>query len=97
MQLSFADEKMTATSEDGKWMGDIACPVVDEKQRKVVIERVFVVPDYRGQGLAGKLMQALVEHAREEDWHLEIMCPYAKKWFQLHTEAQDVLYQRHHD
>lgn len=97
MQLIFNHEKLTANSDDGKWMGEIACPFVDEQQKKVVVERVFVVPDYRGQGLAAKLMQAFVDHARQENWQVGVMCPYAKKWFTLHTEAHDVLYQRHHD
>ena len=96
MQLTFADEKMTAVDDQGNWLGEIACPVLDHERKIVVIERVFVVPAYRGQGLAAKLMQAFVDHAREESWQLEIMCPYAKMWFSLHDEASDVLYQRHH-
>lgn len=97
MQLIFADEKLTANSERGQWIGDIACPMIDTKLKKVVVERVFVVPEYRGHGIATQLMQSLVDHAREEHWQLEIMCPYAKKWFQLHTEAQDVLFKSQHN
>ncbi len=42
MQLTFADEKMTAVDDQGNWLGEIACPVLDHERKIVVVERVFV-------------------------------------------------------
>ncbi len=41
----------------------------------------------RGKGLAGRLMAAIVEEARERRLHIEARCPYAVDWFEKHPEV----------
>ncbi|MBU0278391.1 MULTISPECIES: GNAT family N-acetyltransferase [unclassified Gemella] len=46
------------------------------------ITKVFVDEKYRGQGLAGKLMQEVVTYAKENNIKLDATCSYAIKWFE---------------
>ena len=60
---TIAAEKLVATETDGTLIGQIDYPFVDAAAKRVVLERVFVNPAYRGQGIAGKLMAAFVDYA----------------------------------
>ena len=47
-------------------------------------------PALRGTGAAGRLMQAIADHARGQGLKLRPRCPYAVVWFARHPDAQDV-------
>lgn len=91
MQFIFEKGKLNVLDDDGNWVGDIAFPFVDEDKSLAVIERVFVVPAARGTGLAGKMMEKLVDHAEKAGLQFKLMCPYAKQWFAKHPEKQHLL------
>ena len=57
----------------------------------VNLDHTFVDPSLRGQGVAGKLMEAAVAYFRSNDLKVKPTCSYAVKWFQEHTECEDVL------
>jgi predicted GNAT family acetyltransferase len=57
----------------------------------IVIDHTFVDPSLRGQGVAGKLMEKVVEMAREENLKCVPVCSYAVVAFKRHQEYQDVL------
>ncbi|MDO4814589.1 MAG: GNAT family N-acetyltransferase [Gemella sp.] len=46
------------------------------------IVKVFVSEEYRGQGLAGKMMAYLYEYAKENNITLDATCSYAKSWLE---------------
>ncbi len=48
-------------------------------------------PALRGRGTAGRLMQGLVDHARERKLKIVPICGYAVSWFTRHPEHEDVL------
>ena len=56
-----------------------------------ILPHVEAEPPLRGTGAAGRLMQAIVDHARSEDLVMEPRCHYARIWFARHPDAQDVL------
>lgn len=56
-----------------------------------VILHVEAAPELRGGGASGKFMQALVEHARAEEFKLLPRCGYAVAWLKRHPEASDVV------
>ena len=58
---------------------------------RVVVERVFVHPDYRGQGIAAELVRQFVKYATTHQLTVKLMCPYAVKQFQIHPEYQQLL------
>ncbi|MBF0710497.1 MULTISPECIES: GNAT family N-acetyltransferase [unclassified Gemella] len=44
------------------------------------IIKVFVSEEYRGQGLASKMMEYLYQYAKENKIILDATCSYAKSW-----------------
>lgn len=91
MHFEFTPGKLTATDDSGRLAGEIACPPIAGRTRRFVVERVFVDPTFRGSGLAAQLVATLVNHAKEADWTLKLMCPYAVAQFKTHPDYQAVL------
>lgn len=58
----------------------------------LIIDHTSVRDDYRGQGVAGKLVKHIVEKARESNQKIMPLCPFAKGEFEKHQEYQDVLH-----
>jgi hypothetical protein len=58
---------------------------------KYVLPHVEADLELRGTGAASRLMQQIVDHARDQKLVLEPRCSYARAWFQRHPDAQDVL------
>ena len=56
-----------------------------------VIRHVEAPMALRGTGSAGRLMQAMADHARAEGIRLAPVCGYAVAWFRRHRDAADVL------
>ena len=48
-------------------------------------------PALRGKGAAGRLMQGVVDHARERKLKIVPICGYAVSWFSRHPEHKDLL------
>jgi len=57
----------------------------------VDIERTFVDPSLRGQGIADQLMRAAVEDIRKTGAKTTVTCEYAQRWFSKHPDQVDVL------
>lgn len=55
-----------------------------------VADRTFVPLELRGQGIAMKLVEALVADAREEGFTIEPRCSYVEAAFRRHPEWADV-------
>jgi predicted GNAT family acetyltransferase len=55
-----------------------------------VILHVEADPALRGTGAAGRVMQALAEHARAEGLKLAPRCSYAVAWLKRHPEFDDI-------
>jgi uncharacterized protein len=58
---------------------------------KYLLPHVEADPALRGTGAAGRLMEAIVAHARAEKLTLAPRCSYALAWFKRHPGAADVL------
>ena len=54
--------------------------------RNFVITHVGVHPSLRGQGVAGKIVQAGIEYARENAFRVVPMCSYAAAYIRRHPE-----------
>ena len=57
----------------------------------LAIYHVEAPPRLRGTGAAGRLMQGVVEAARQEGRKILPYCGYAAAWIRRHREFSDVL------
>ena len=57
---------------------------------RLVITHVEAPLNLRGKGVAGQLMQGMLDQARGEGVKVLPLCPYAKAWMQRHPEFKDV-------
>ncbi|MDO4903417.1 MAG: GNAT family N-acetyltransferase [Limosilactobacillus sp.] len=89
MEFKVYGNRIIALDANEKMMGEIDFPPVTDG--RVVVERVFVDPDFRGQGVAGKLVKEFVDYAKKQDLTVKLMCPYAKEAFRRHPEYQELL------
>ncbi len=57
----------------------------------MTITHTEVPPAVGGRGIAGTLMQAAVEVARENEWRVAPACSYAAGWMKRHPEYAELL------
>ena len=50
----------------------------------------FVPTEARGQGLAAKLVKAMIEDAKEQDFRIAPDCSYVEGYFRRHPELSDL-------
>lgn len=58
---------------------------------KIIINHTEVSPAFNGKGLGKKLVEKAVEVAREKNWTIIPLCPFAKKVFDKNPQYNDVL------
>lgn len=58
--------------------------------RNFVITHVGVHPSLRGQGVAGKIVEAGIEYARENSLRVVPMCSYAAAYIRRHPELAEL-------
>lgn len=58
----------------------------DEGEDTVCVVRTYVDESLRGQGIAGKLMEAAAEAAKKRGKKVAAACSYAEAWLQKHPE-----------
>jgi predicted GNAT family acetyltransferase len=58
--------------------------------KNFVITHVGVHPSLRGQGVAGKIVEAGLEYARENSFRVVPMCSYAAAYIRRHPEHAEL-------
>lgn len=58
---------------------------------RMEIAHTFVPTALRGQGIAGLLVRAALDHARAEGLSVVPGCPYAAGWIQRHPAYADLV------
>jgi uncharacterized protein len=58
---------------------------------RYVLTHAEADPELRGKGAAARLMEAIVAHARANNFKLMPRCSYAVDWFARHPEANDLI------
>lgn len=60
-------------------------------ETRVVADHTYVPDSMRGQGIAARLVDALIETARSDQWTILPRCSYVVTAFKRHPEWNDVL------
>lgn len=91
MEFTYEANRIFTQDHNGTLMGEIVFPTLDEATNTVLIERTFVNPSARGQGLAALLVAKFYEYAAANHLQVKLLCPYAKRQFNEHHEYQQLL------
>ncbi|RPF47598.1 hypothetical protein EDD70_0390 [Hydrogenoanaerobacterium saccharovorans] len=89
MNFMIENNRIYYKDEHGKLVAEVTFPA--ESVHVANIDHTFVDDSLRGQGIAGKLMQAAVEKLRADGKKVHPTCSYAVTWFQKHPEHADLL------
>ena len=82
------DRHRSAAYDGGKMVGEC---YYRRDGRVWVIDHTQIETDYLKEGAADKLVQCVVEKAREEGAIVVPICIYAAGWFRRNTAFRDVL------
>ena len=80
------DENRFETTIDGK----LSKLDYIQNGKNFVITHVGVDPSLRGQGVAGKIVEAGLEYARENSFRVVPMCSYAAAYIRRHPEHAEL-------
>ena len=89
MDFKHNENQIALYSETGELLAEITFPYVDETT--VDINHTFVDSSLRGQGIAGKLMQELVEELKKRELKAVPTSSYAQMWYEKHVEYEDLI------
>lgn len=59
--------------------------------KTMMLTHTGVPPAVRGRGIAAQLVQAALDHAREQQWKVRPDCSYAEVYMQRHPQTLDLL------
>ncbi|RKD33554.1 GNAT family N-acetyltransferase [Lacrimispora algidixylanolytica] len=89
MNFIYNPNQIAYFHSDNNLLAEVTFPNVDENT--VDINHTFVDDSLRGQGVAGKLMEATALYLRSQGKTAVLTCSYAISWFEKHAEYQDIL------
>lgn len=75
-------------NDDGTQGGEIT--FTPQGNGIIVADHTYVDPALRGQGIAGKLLDALAEYARSENLKIKAQCSYVVSAFARDERYQDI-------
>lgn len=88
MEFKENEEKIWLEDNEGKIIAYVEFPEVNGVAD---VRHTVVDASLRGQGIAGKLMMALIEKMEKENRKLELTCSYAIGWFNKNRGHENVL------
>ncbi|HZW68243.1 MAG TPA: GNAT family N-acetyltransferase [Pseudogracilibacillus sp.] len=63
----------------------------DQDEQTIVADHTFVSDELRGQGIAGKLFDQLIQYARQENKKIVPVCSYVKIKMERSDEYADLI------
>jgi len=87
MIFTTEDNRIYATSSDNRVIAELTFTVKDGVAN---INHTFVDDSLRGQGVAGQLVQAAVDHFLKRNLKISATCSYAFLWLKRHPEYESV-------
>ena len=88
MDFKENSEKIWLENEERKVVAYVEFPEINGVAN---VMHTVVDKSLRGQGIAGKLLTALVEKMEKEGRKLELTCSYAIDWFEKNKGHENVL------
>ena len=89
MDFTYEPNRISLISDNNNLLAEVTFPDVDEKI--VNINHTYVDESLRGQGIAGRLMEAAAGLLQKQNKKVVLTCPYAIQWFSRHHEYSDLV------
>lgn len=77
--------------EEGEKLAEM---VVAIRDKRLIVYHTEVSDKLRGKGVAGKLLEAMVAHARDHNLKIVPLCPYVHAQFERDAPRYDDLWDR---
>ena len=84
MNYQYEENKIYAVDEKGELL--VKADLSAAGEGIIDITHVYANPALRGQGVAGQLMEAVVEYLRKNHLKAVASCSYANSWFQKNKD-----------
>ena len=84
------DDRIYMKNQEGKLVAEVTFPAVSDAA--VCINHTFVDNSLRGQGIAGKLVDEVIDYAKAHNKKIKPTCSFAVDWFEKHPEYAEYLY-----
>lgn len=84
MDWKYEKGRIYSTDEKGELMCEAT--FIRQENGEMNIDHTYVNPVLRGQGAAGKMMEAVVEYFRKEGFRATATCSYANIWLKRHEK-----------
>ena len=89
MNYIIEDNRIYLENERNDVIAEVTFPMVEENV--VTINHTYVDDSLRGQGIAGKLMELLVDKVKQENIKVIPTCSYAVNWLNKHPEYNELI------
>ncbi len=89
MERNVEENRLFWTNSDGIQVGQVLYSKIFDLDT-LICEEVFVNPEFRGQGLGGKLMKDFISFAIENNQKIYPLCPFARRYFLNHSELSEL-------
>lgn len=90
MAFEHKDQEFFQTNPQGEIMVQLHYTLLPQKQA-ISIDQIFVQPQYRNQGLAGKILLAALDWVQQQNLTVVPVCPFARQFFQREPKFQSLL------
>lgn len=90
MKLHTSSHRIWMEDQEGREVAFVSFPA--RSGQTVEIVSTVVSPALRGQGVAGRLLEALAQQLRAQEKTAIPLCSYAENWFSRHPEQSDLLW-----
>lgn len=87
MDFIYEKSRIFLNDGQGKLIAEITFPEISTGV--VDINHTFVDESLRGQGFAGKLMQAAIEQIEKDEKQFFASCSYALRWLEKNPQYKD--------
>jgi len=84
LDFIYEENRIWLKDINGNLVAEVTFPNVSADV--VTINHTFVDDSLRGQGIAGKLLEAVVDTLKTENKKAYSTCSYASTWFKKHPE-----------
>jgi len=89
MDFIYHSNQIAYFDAEGKLLAEVTFPEIEPDV--VDINHTFVDQSLRGQGIAGRLIEAAAKEIRSRNKKAVLSCPYAQNWLEKHPEYSDII------